>query len=230
MMLGINGEDGEDEQRFDKPTDVEVGPYGSIYVTDGYGNNRAVRFDKDGNYDFAWETKGTADGEFDTSHGIAVDGDVRVYVADRRDARVQVFDLGGAFLAKWKSDEIRRLWGVDITPDGTVLVADGGDRNNTAYGRNGALEMTTHGDTVERWGSYGSYDGHLLPGARYCSRPGRSRMRRGRQRRNAGAEVRPTIEKPVEPGPCAAESRPPTCLSAIRAAVSTAALIGPGLW
>ena len=159
--LGIKGEAGEDEERFNKPTDVEVAPDGSIYVTDGYGNNRIVKLDSDGKFVAAWGTKGTEHGEFDTPHGIAIDGSGRVYIADRGNSRMQVFDGDGKFLSEWKSDEIGRPWGVDITADGNVVVADGGDLTNTAYDRNGALLMTTDGEVIERWGSYGSHDGQF---------------------------------------------------------------------
>lgn len=161
MTLGINGEAGEDEERFNKPTDVEVAADGSIYVTDGYGNNRIVKLNQDGEFVSAWGTKGEGPGEFDTPHGIAVDGDGRVYIADRGNSRLQVFDADGKFLSEWKSDELGRPWGVDITADGNVVVADGGDLTNTAYDRNGALLMSADGTVIERWGSYGSQDGQF---------------------------------------------------------------------
>ena len=161
MTLGIKGEGGEDDKRFNKPTDVEVAPDGSIYVADGYGNNRVVKLDSDGKFVTAWGTKGSETGEFDTPHGIAVDGDGRVYIADRGNSRMQIFDADGNFLSEWKSDEIGRPWGVDITADGNVVVADGGDLTNTAYDRNGALLMTADGGVIERWGSYGSQDGQF---------------------------------------------------------------------
>jgi peptidylamidoglycolate lyase len=161
MTLGIKGKAGEDEERFNKPTDVEVAPDGSIYVTDGYGNNRVVKLDSDGKFVTAWGAKGTGTGEFDTPHGIAIDGEGRVYIADRGNSRMQVFEADGTFLSEWRSDEIGRPWGVDITADGNVVVADGGDLTNTAYDRNGALLMTPDGEVIERWGSYGSQDGQF---------------------------------------------------------------------
>ena len=159
--LGKMGDAGEDDTRFNKPTDLDFGPDGSIYVTDGYGNNRVVKLDREGKFVKAWGSKGTGPGEFDTPHGVAVDGEGRVYIADRGNSRVQVFDAGGGFLAEWKSEEIGRPWGVDVTSDGHVLVADGGDLTNTAYDRNGALLMTTEGEILERWGTYGSHDGQF---------------------------------------------------------------------
>ena len=108
MTLGVKGEPGEDEQRFNKPTDVDIAPDGSIYVTDGYGNNRVVKLSSDGKFITAWGSKGTGPGEFDTPHGLTVSGDGRVYVADRGNSRVQVFDPDGTFVAEWKSEEIGR--------------------------------------------------------------------------------------------------------------------------
>lgn len=159
--LGIKGDPGEDEERFNKPTDLDFGPDGSIYVTDGYGNNRVVKLDSDGKFVTAWGTKGEGSGEFDTPHGIAVDGEGRVYIADRGNSRVQIFDADGTFHSEWKSEEIGRPWGVDVNSDGNVLVADGGDLTNTAFDRNGAVLMTPEGEILERWGSYGSQDGQF---------------------------------------------------------------------
>ena len=159
--LGIKGEPGEDEQRFNMPTDIDFGPDGSIYVTDGYGNSRVVKFDSEGKFLTAWGQKGTGPSEFDAPHGVAVGADGTVYVADRGNSRVQLFDAEGTYLTEWKSEEIGRPWGVDITADGNVVVADGGDLTNTAYDRNGALLMTPEGEVLERWGSYGSHDGQF---------------------------------------------------------------------
>ena len=161
MTLGVKGDPGEDEQRFNKPTDIDIAPDGSVYVTDGYGNNRVVKLDSDGTFITAWGSKGTGPGEFDTPHGLAIDGDGRVYVADRGNSRVQVFDADGTFVTEWKSEEIGRPWGIDVTTDGNIVVADGGDLTGTAYDRNGALLMTPEGKILERWGSYGSHDGQF---------------------------------------------------------------------
>ena len=125
-------------------------PDGSVYVTDGFGNNRIVKFDSVGNFIAAWGSKGTGPGEFNTPHGLAIDDSGRVYVADRGISRVQVFDADGTFVSEWKSNEIRRPWSLDITADGNIVVADGGDLTGTAYDRNGVLLMTTDGEILER--------------------------------------------------------------------------------
>ena len=83
------------------PTDVAFGPNGETYVSDGHGHSQVVKFDKNGNWVKAWGKTGTAPGEFQLPHGIATDAKGNVYVADRKNNRVQVFDPDGNFLKQW---------------------------------------------------------------------------------------------------------------------------------
>ena len=87
---------------FYQPTDVTWGPEGSIYVADGYGNSRIVKFNKDGNLVKHWGERGTAPGEFNTPHSIVIDAASNLYVADRQNGRVQVFDTEGKFKQEWR--------------------------------------------------------------------------------------------------------------------------------
>jgi streptogramin lyase len=82
---------------FYQPTDVTWGPDGAIYVSDGYGNSRVAKFDKNGNLVKQWGQRGTAPGEFNTPHSIVIDPNNNLYVADRANARIQVFDTDGNF-------------------------------------------------------------------------------------------------------------------------------------
>ncbi|HEY3628933.1 MAG TPA: 6-bladed beta-propeller [Terracidiphilus sp.] len=68
--------------------DVAFAINGDIYVPDGYGNSRVVKFDRDGNYIKSWGKYGTAPGEFNLPHTVAVDREGRVYVGDRENQRV----------------------------------------------------------------------------------------------------------------------------------------------
>jgi DNA-binding beta-propeller fold protein YncE len=86
---------------FNEPTAIAFTPGGDFYVSDGYLNSRVVKYNKEGDYLFHWGRKGTADGEFDLVHDVALDSQGLVYVADRTNARVQIFDANGKFLRKW---------------------------------------------------------------------------------------------------------------------------------
>lgn len=99
--LGTPGQPGEDEHHFNKPTDMLVTPQGDVFVTDGYGNARVVHFDAQGRFVKAWGKLGTGPGEFSIPHAIAMDSQGRLYVADRNNVRIQIFDQQGKFLAQW---------------------------------------------------------------------------------------------------------------------------------
>ena len=123
MVIGRRGQSGETDELFNRPTDVAFGPNGEIYVTDGYGNSRVVKFSKEGRYITAWGRHGKGEGEFDLPHAVVVDQQGRVYVGDRENYRLQVFDADGKFLTQW--DHVGSPWGLDLHPDGTLIMADG---------------------------------------------------------------------------------------------------------
>ena len=83
MVLGKKGLAKSDDEFFDRPTDIGFAPNGDIYVTDGYGNSRVMKFSPDGRLLKKWGKKGTGPGEFDTPHSVAVDAKGLVYIADR---------------------------------------------------------------------------------------------------------------------------------------------------
>jgi hypothetical protein len=114
MTLGTKDKPGRDPTHFDKPTDVAVTPSGDIFVADGYGNARVVHFDKNGKYVKEWGELGSKPGQFSIPHAIAhIKG--RLYVADRNNARVQVFDEGGKLLDVWPNLVVP--WGFCVTKD-----------------------------------------------------------------------------------------------------------------
>jgi DNA-binding beta-propeller fold protein YncE len=101
MRLGTKGMPGADARHFNLPTDVAFGPNGDIYVTDGYGSARVVKYTRDGTYVLQWGRRGKGPGEFGLPHNLVVDAQGRVYVTDRDNQRIEVFDPDGKFLTEW---------------------------------------------------------------------------------------------------------------------------------
>ena len=102
MRLGTRGVSGASGSTFNLPTDVGFAPNGDVYVSDGYGGARVVKYSRDGKFLLEWGKRGTGAGEFGLPHNLVVDSQGRVYVTDRDNERVQVFDGVGKFLAEWK--------------------------------------------------------------------------------------------------------------------------------
>ena len=86
---------------FNRPTKLAIAPNGHRYVADGYGNARIHHFDAGGELIGSWGSPGTGPGEFHVPHGLTVGPDGRVYVCDRENDRMRVFDGSGAFLEEW---------------------------------------------------------------------------------------------------------------------------------
>ncbi|HKB09608.1 MAG TPA: peptidyl-alpha-hydroxyglycine alpha-amidating lyase family protein [Vicinamibacterales bacterium] len=134
MRLGTKNAAGSDATHFNMPTDIAFGPGGDLYVTDGYGSARVVKFGRDGKYLLQWGRRGTGAGEFGLPHNLVIDSRGRVYVTDRDNQRVEVFDANGTFLSQWSGTggvsglaltADQRIWtgGVLRQLDGTVVGA-----------------------------------------------------------------------------------------------------------
>lgn len=160
LALGQARTPGSDAAHFNLPTDVAVSADGSFYVSDGYGNARVVKFDAKGRYEFEWGRLGKGPGEFDLPHAIDVDADGRVYVADRSNARVQVFDAGGRFLTQWQGADLGRPYSVAVAGARAVVI-DGGDQPERGPDRSGAAEVDLAGRVLSRFGRFGNYDGQF---------------------------------------------------------------------
>ncbi|MGA2619992.1 MAG: peptidyl-alpha-hydroxyglycine alpha-amidating lyase family protein [Thermoguttaceae bacterium] len=111
--LGTPGDPGCDRTHLDRPTDMAITPGGDVFVADGYGNDRIVHFDRDGKFVKQWGKLGTAPGEFSLPHSIVRDSAGRLYVADRNNVRIQVFDETGKLLDEWRN--LLVPWGLCIT-------------------------------------------------------------------------------------------------------------------
>jgi DNA-binding beta-propeller fold protein YncE len=125
MTLGRAGVSGSGPDLFDQPTDVVVAPNGDIFITDSHRNglnNRVVKFTAAGKYVREWGRKGSGPGEFSEPHTIAMDSRGRLFVGDRENNRIQIFDQDGRYLDQWH--QFGRPSGIVITPDDTMYVAD----------------------------------------------------------------------------------------------------------
>ena len=140
----------ESKDVFNRPTGVAFGPGGEFYVSDGYVNSRVVKFGRDGIYQKQWGRNGTGDSEFRIVHDVAVDSKGRIYVADRENHRVQVFDGEGQLLAKWT--DVGSPWGLYYAArENAVYMCDG-------YA-NRVLKLNTEGQILGVLGSYGKTPG-----------------------------------------------------------------------
>ena len=121
MTLGTAGVAGSGRDTFDGPADVAVAPNGDIFVVDGHGNNRVVKFSKDGEFIMEWGGAGTGPGQFNEPHCLAFDSRGRLFVGDRVNERIQVFDQNGRFISEWRGIMASGMY---ITDDDVLYVAD----------------------------------------------------------------------------------------------------------
>jgi DNA-binding beta-propeller fold protein YncE len=111
---------------FHYPTNLALAPSGDLYVSDGYGNARIHQFTADGRLLRSWGEPGGGPGQFRVPHGLAVDRQGTVYVADRESSRIQVFTPDGTYLTKWT--DVARPSQIFIDPAGNFLIAELGWR------------------------------------------------------------------------------------------------------
>jgi hypothetical protein len=125
MTLGTAGVAGEGPNTFNRPSAVLVAPDGSIFVGDGHGvgtNARVVKFAPDGTFIKSFGHRGTGPGEFATAHSLAMDSQGRLFVGDRENDRIQIFDQDGNFLEQWT--QFGRPSDVHIDANDMIYVAD----------------------------------------------------------------------------------------------------------
>jgi DNA-binding beta-propeller fold protein YncE len=126
LTLGTAGGAREPEYLY-QPNDVLVAPDGSIFVAEGHSsaataNARILKFDKTGRFLKAWGGRGTGQGQLDQPHALAMDSRGRLFVGDRGNNRIQIFDQEGNWLATWS--QFSRPSGIYIDRHDVIYVAD----------------------------------------------------------------------------------------------------------
>ena len=149
LALGT-GKAGKGDDEFDRPTDVAFGPMDEVFVTDGYGNTRVMKFSAAGKLLKSWGTPGTKPGEFNVPHSIVIDAKGRLFVGDRENNRIQIFDAEGEWLAEWKGFA---PYGLALDTDGQLFVADARAHQ--------ILRLDSSGKVQQRWGKQGKAPGEF---------------------------------------------------------------------
>ncbi len=125
MRLGTPGTHGNSTNHFTSPADVAIADNGDIFIADGHnndGNNRVMKYNRDGEFLMSWGKTGYAPSEFRALHAIDIDSRGRVFVGDRSNSRIQIFDQEGNHLATWT--QFGRPSGIAFDANDRIYVAD----------------------------------------------------------------------------------------------------------
>ena len=150
---------GPANETFGRQTDIAWLPDGTFFVSDGYEETRVVKFDKNGKFVMAWGERGEAGGNekrpnyFNTVHGIVIDKERRIYVDDRSNHRVQIFDENGKFLGQWYFGPYATIYHMFIESDQQhIWMTDT---------RGLFLKYDLSGKMLNKWGAYGLRPGEM---------------------------------------------------------------------
>ena len=143
MTLGQAGQPGSDPDHLNQPCDVITAPNGDIFVADGHSGQgtlppppgatgRIMKFTSDGEFIKEWGQIGTGQGDFRTPHALAFDSQGRLFVADRGNHRIQIFDQDGNYLDSYH--QFSRISGLFITADDTLYAIDSESRGTNHNG------------------------------------------------------------------------------------------------
>jgi DNA-binding beta-propeller fold protein YncE len=144
---------------FNRPTDVAWDAAGNIFVADGYGNSRVAKFDKNGTFIKSWGTKGKEPGQFDLLHSMAIDPQGNVYIGDRSNRRIQVFDNDGKFKTEYTN--VGAPYAICIS-SGTHPYLFSSNSNPSTSMENGEIyKMELDGQIVGKFGKAGKLLGQF---------------------------------------------------------------------
>lgn len=170
LTLGTPDMPGRDEDHLNRPTDAAITPEGDVFITDGYGNNRVVHFDREGNFVKSWGELGVGPGNLSQPHSIAVDSKGRLYVGERNNCRIQIFDQQGKSLGQWL--DLINPWGIWITPADEIYVCGSSPARWTEkWGNLGnpptnqlLLRLDVEGRVHQIWTFPLAREGEMIPG------------------------------------------------------------------
>jgi peptidylamidoglycolate lyase len=202
QTIGTKGVAGDDDKHFNRPTYIAWLPDSTMFVSDGYNGHRVVKLDKNGKFLMAWGEKGnppneTRPGYFNVVHGIAADPVTHyVYVSDRGNRRMQVFDENGKFIKQWRFE----------TPSSVNCLYIGADRKIWAFEdtTSKVVEYDADGHLLYAWGTLGDWPGGLFnmhgasvdqEGNLYIAEVAGGRVQKFRPRPGANPEY--LVSKPV---------------------------------
>ncbi|MDP7619713.1 MAG: peptidyl-alpha-hydroxyglycine alpha-amidating lyase family protein [Dehalococcoidia bacterium] len=180
MTIGVPGQPAGlfSGEPFNRCTHVALDPdNGDLFVSDGYGNSRVHKYTPDGKLIKSWGEPGTDAGQFNIAHNIATDRDGYVYVADRENHRIQVFDRNGNFETMWAN--VHRPCGIFISDDQRVYVGELGwgmavNRELPNIGPRISV-LNTSGKVLARLGAgYGLEPGQFIAPHGICLAPDQS--------------------------------------------------------
>jgi len=202
QTIGTKGVAGEDDKHFNRPTYIAWLPDSTMFVSDGYNGHRVVKLDKNGKFLMAWGEKGnppneTRPGYFNVVHGIAADPVSHyIYVSDRGNRRMQVFDENGKFIKQWPFAQ----------PSSVNCLYIGADRKIWAFEdtTSKVVEYDADGHLLYAWGTLGDWPGGLFnihgasvdqEGNLYIAEVAGGRVQKFRPRQGANPEY--LVSKPV---------------------------------
>lgn len=174
MTLGTPGVPGESDTHLNKPTDMAISAGGDIFVSDGYGNNRVVHFDRNGKFVKEWGKIGVGPKDLSLPHAIAIDSKGKIYVADRNNIRIQIYNQQGELLDSWAN--IIVPWGFCMNANDELWVcgcspmpwSDAPDRQSSPLScppkDQILIKFSTSGRVLQLWAVPKGEDGLEEPG------------------------------------------------------------------